>query len=93
MPYNLKIIEVSIDDINYRLDNSSFDTVSLNSTPTNSNTECLSVNDRIDRQSNYEQPLLVVSRNEIGNKEPNDTKKKGCYCIKLWSILFNKNSG
>ena len=73
MAYNLKIIDVSIDDLNYRLDYSSFDTVSLTSTPTNHNTECLSVNDRIDSidsidsQSNYDQPLLGVSSNEIDN--------------------------
>ena len=98
MAYNLKIIDVSIDDLNYRLDYSSFDTVSLTSTPTNHNTECLSVNDRIDSidsidsQSNYDQPLLGVSSNEIDNKEITDTKNRGCNCIKLWSILFNKNS-
>ena len=99
MAYNLKIIDIAYTDINYtRSEYSSFDTVSLNSTPRNRNTDSLSENDmddcidKIETNLRYDNSLMGDPRNKIDDIENKKTKTNNCNCIKLWSIIFNKNS-
>ena len=99
MAYNLKIIDIPYTDINYTSSEySSFDTVSLNSTPRNRNTDSLSENDmddcidKIDTNLRYDNSLMGEPRNKIDDIENKKPKTNNCNCIKLWSIIFNKNS-